>query len=93
MTAGPHNDDVRGRPCAELGRNRVGSITLRGEVPCRDCNPAALLKNRNELVIGSGKTLGSDHIELLRGRLAIRCYMKKSSFWPWVVSGKYGASL
>jgi hypothetical protein len=58
-----HNDDVRGRPCTKLCRNGVGSIALRGEVLCRNCNPAALLKNRNELVIGSGKTDGSDHIE------------------------------
>ena len=59
-----HNDDIRGRPCAELCRNGVRSVALRGEVLCRNCNPAALLKNRNKLVIESLKTNGSDHIEL-----------------------------
>jgi hypothetical protein len=58
------NDDIGCRPCAELCRNGVGSTALRGEVLCRNCNPAALLKNRNELVIDSLKTDGSDHIEL-----------------------------
>jgi hypothetical protein len=58
-----HYDGVRGHPCAELCRNGIGSTALRGEVLCRNCNPAALLKNRNEFVIGSLKTNGSDHIE------------------------------
>ena len=39
-----HDDDVRGRPCAKLYRNGIGSIALRREVLCRNCNPAALLK-------------------------------------------------
>jgi hypothetical protein len=59
-----HDDDVRGRPCAKLCRNGIGSIALRREVLCRNCNPAALLKSGNEIIIGGGKTDGSDHIEL-----------------------------
>jgi hypothetical protein len=48
----------------EVYRYGVGSIALRGEVPCRNCNPAALLKSGNEIIIGGGKTDGIDHIEL-----------------------------
>jgi hypothetical protein len=39
-----HYDGVRGHPRAELCRNGIGSTALRGEVLCRNCNPAALLK-------------------------------------------------
>jgi hypothetical protein len=58
------NHNVRGHASPELRRDGIGTVALREAARCRDGDSAPLFERRNQNLVGTAKTAGSDHIEL-----------------------------